>query len=121
VEPRQHDGPVARVLGRPDQGGGELGQGYQDRKAAAAAQIQAELGQITDAYNNALEGNQSQLDSALADAYARAVQAALTNPPASSSGDSSTPAKHQAKPPKRGKKSHLSHAAGGGGRGAYAS
>lgn len=113
--------PSLAFSGARIKGEGQLGQGYQDRKAAAAAQIQAELGQITDAYNNALEGNQSQLDSALADAYARAVQAALTNPPASSSGDSSTPAKHPVKPPKRGKKSHLSHAAGGGGRGARAS
>jgi hypothetical protein len=109
--------PSLLFSGARIKGEGDLGQGYQDRKAAAAAQIQSELGQITDAYNNALEGNQSQLDSALADAYARAVQAALTSPPADSSsstgsggGGASTPTKHPK--PKHGKHK-LAHAAGG--------
>jgi hypothetical protein len=99
---------------------GLLGQDYQDRKSAAAAQIQSELGSITDAYNNAIEGNQGTLDNALADAYARAVQSALLNPPADASssttapatGGSSTPTKQPKPKPKHGKQK-LAHAAGG--------
>jgi hypothetical protein len=97
---------------------GLLGQDYQDRKSAAAAQIQSELGSITDAYNNAIEANQGTEDNALADAYARAVQSALVSPPADGSstptaaatGGSSTPTKHPK--PKHGKHK-LAHAAGG--------
>jgi hypothetical protein len=108
--------PSLLFSGARIKGEGLIGQNYQDRRAAAAAQIQAELGQITDAYNNARESNQSQLDSALADAYNRAVQNALLNPPASSStststGGGSTSTKPK-RPPKR--KQRLAHAAGGG-------
>ena len=109
--------PSLLFSGARIKGEGQLGQDYQDRQSAAAAQIQAELGQITDAYNNALEGNQSQLDNALADAYARAVQNALTSPPASGSSTSTTTggggsSSTQHKRPRHGK-SRLAHAAGG--------
>jgi hypothetical protein len=119
--------PSLLFSGARVKGEGLIGQDYQDRKASAAAQIQSELSQIEDAYNNALEGNQTQLTGALADAYARALQQSLTAPPAtgdtatstststgSSGGGTSTKPK-----PKHGKR-NLAHAAGGGGRPARA-
>lgn len=80
--------PSLLFSGARIKGEGQLGQDYQDRRYAAAQGVQSALSGITDAYNNALEGNQNTEDAALADAYNRAVQNALTNPPASS--DSST-------------------------------
>lgn len=56
---------------------GEIGQTYQDNLSKAAADIQAQLGGYTDTLNQALEADQQQRIQALADAYQRALQAAL--------------------------------------------
>lgn len=79
---------------------GLMGQQYQDRLAQAAAAVQSGLAGITGNLNSALASGQDKYDAALADAYNRAVQNALTNPPAASS----TPAP---------KKQKIAHAAGG--------
>jgi hypothetical protein len=58
---------------------GQLGQNYQDALARAAAAIQSQLGGITDTLNSSLGADEQQREQALADAYARAVAAALAN------------------------------------------
>lgn len=63
-------------------GEGNLGQTYQDNLASAAAGIQGQLGNITDVLNAALAADADKVSSAYADAYSRAVQAALAAPPA---------------------------------------
>lgn len=65
---------------------GLIGQSYQDTLAQAAAGIQSGLGGITDQLNHQLEADNAQRAQALADAYQRAVQNALANPPATSGG-----------------------------------
>lgn len=61
---------------------GQIGQSYQDSLAQAAAGLQSGLGSVTDQLNQQLAADNAQRAAALADAYQRAVQAALTNPPA---------------------------------------
>lgn len=70
---------------------GLLNQNYLDALANAAASVQTGLGGIGDNLNNALAGDNTTLQNAIADAYARAVAAALTNPPAPDAPPTYTP------------------------------
>jgi hypothetical protein len=78
--------PSLLYSGARIRGEGDLGQGYQDNLASAAAAIQSQLGGINDSLNAALGADADKVSGAYADAYNRAVAAALANPPADSSG-----------------------------------
>lgn len=60
----------------------QLGQGYQDNLASAAANIQSRLGSIQDVLDAALGADADKVSNAYADAYNRALQQALSAPPA---------------------------------------
>lgn len=82
--------PSLLFSGARIKGEGLLGQTYQDDLARAAAGIQSQLSGITGSYDSAVQGNEDKLLQALADAYSRALQNALVNPPAGP-GNSPTP------------------------------
>jgi hypothetical protein len=78
--------PSLAFSGARIRGEGQLGQTYQDDLASAAANIQSQLGGIQDTYDAARAADADKISQALADAYDRMIQAALTNPPATLAG-----------------------------------